>query len=408
MSYTSYIARRYLFSRKHISLISTLTSISIAGITIGTALLIVVLSVFNGFFSVIKDLLLSFDPDIRIEAKTGKSFAWNEALKNKITSIPEIQTVSPYAGGKCLVAHQGDQTKVVVVKGIHKEDFFQLNTINNAITKGNFDLEVKSGKPGLLMGEQLLRQLNFQVGEKLVLLSAAGMQKALTQFSGPRSYRFEIRGRFHLKKVFEGSVVFIDLKAAQRLFDYRNRVTGVDIKLEDHQNAEAVKNELGAALGGDFRIKTWYDLQKPLYDVMYLEKWGAFIILMLIVLVAVLNIVGSLTMIVLQKNRDIGILRTMGVSPSNIKKIFLKQGLFIGLIGSGLGGGLGLLLSYLQKEFGLIRLSESFIINAYPVDIQLFDIAIVLAGSLGLSLLASWYPSQRASRVEPADAIRYE
>lgn len=408
MKYTNFIARRYLFSRKHISLISTLTLISIGGVTIGTALLIVVLSVFNGFFEVIKGLLLSLDPDVRIEAAEGKKFIWTDSLRNQLESHPDIRTISPYVSGKCLVAHQGNQNKVVIVKGIKKEQFFQFHTIRNNITSGEFNLDIKNGRPGMLMGEQLMRQLNLEVGSPIVLLSASGMQKALTQFTGPRSYRFEIRGRYLLRKVFEGSMVFIDLDAAQRLFDYRNQLTGIDIKLHDHEKSADVKRELKSMLPGTFEVKSWYDLQKPLYDVMYLEKWGAFIILMLIVLVAVLNIIGSLTMIVIQKNRDIGILRTMGVTSGRIKSIFIRQGWYIGLIGGVFGGGIGLLLSWLQKEYELIKLSESFIINAYPVQIQWLDVSLVLGGALLLCLVASWYPAWRASQVDPADAIRYE
>jgi lipoprotein-releasing system permease protein len=141
---------------------------------------------------------------------------------------------------------------------------------------------------------------------------------------------------------------------------------------------------------------------------MYLEKWGSYFVLMIIVLVAVLNIVGSLTMIVIQKNRDIGVLLTMGHTPAQIKRIFITQGLYIGLIGCVLGGSLGLLLSWLQQQYGLIKLSSAFLINAYPVSIHALDVGIVLLGSLILCLLASWYPARRAAQVEPADAVRYE
>ena len=141
---------------------------------------------------------------------------------------------------------------------------------------------------------------------------------------------------------------------------------------------------------------------------MYLEKWSSYVILMIIVLVAVLNIIGSLTMIVIQKNRDIGVLLTMGFTPADIKNIFIRQGLYIGLIGCFIGGGMGLLLSWLQKEYGLIKLSSAFIIDAYPASINIGDVSIILAGSLILCLLASWYPARRASKVEPADAIRYD
>ncbi len=410
MKVTNLIARRYLFSRQHISLISTLTMISIAGVTIGTALLIVVLSVFNGFFDLVKNLLLSYEPDVRIESTARRSFVFSKDIQDDLSKIPDIRMISPYAQGKCILAHNTERDKVVIVRGILPDRFFPLTEHKNSITDGSFNLSVQNKIPGLLIGDRLRDQLGLEIGNTVALMSAAGMQKALTEFTGPNTYRFDIRGSFELRQIFEGSVVFIDLRAAQRLFHMRNGISGIDLKLGDHEEAAGVKEQLQKILGDQYTVKTWYDLQKPLYDVMSLEKWAAYLILMIIVLVAVLNIVGSLTMIVLQKNRDIGIMLTMGFSPKKIREIFLKQGLFVGIIGCGLGGFIGLALSWLQQVYGLVKLpgSRSFIVNAYPVHIQPSDVLIILIGSLILCLLASWYPSKRASRVEPADAIRYE
>lgn len=408
MKSTSFIAKRYLFSKKHVSLISTLTGISVTGITIGTALLIVVLSVFNGFFDVIKGLLLSFDPDIRIESAARNEILFEPGLLEELESIPEVTVAAPYISGKALLAYNGRQDQVVNVRGIQREDFFRLNQAENAITSGNFNLSVIDRRPGVVMSETHLGDLGLRIGDQLSLLSADGMRKSLTQFSFPRIYRFTIRGAYSIRQAVSQPPVYIDLEAAQRLFEFRNSISGIDLRLTDSDLAESLKEELHAKLGTGYKISTWYDLQKPMYDVMYLEKWGAYVILMIIVLVAVLNIVGSLTMIVIQKNRDIGVLLTMGLSPERIKKIFVKQGIYIGLIGCGIGGALGLLLSWLQKEYGLIKLSSAFILEAYPASISLTDVAIILIGTLFLCLAASWYPAKRASAVQPADAIRYE
>lgn len=409
MKTTGFIARRYLFSKKHISLISTLTIISITGVTIGTALLIVVLSVFNGFFNVIKGLLLKNDPDVRIESAGADSFLYTGDMQKKLEGIPEITASASYVKGKALLAFEHNHNKVVEVKGINPQEFFRINNLSGNVTSGSVDLGVQDKKPGILVNEQLMDELNLNVGDQIVLLSADGMRKSLTQFSLPRSYRFEVRGVYSRLQIAEqGPSVFIDKEAGQRLFETRNKISGIDLRLQKTDQAAAVKNKLKKQLGGGFTISTWYDLQKPLYDVMYLEKWSSYLILMIIVIVAVLNIIGSLTMIVIQKNRDIGVLLTMGFTPSEIKKVFVKQGLYIGLIGGGFGGGIGLLLSWLQKQYGLIKLSSAFIINAYPVSIDVWDVVIVLAGSLLLCILASWYPAFRASTVEPADAIRYD
>jgi lipoprotein-releasing system permease protein len=300
------IARRYLVSRKHISLISTLTMISIGGVTIGTALLIVVLSVFNGFFDLIKDLLLSYDPDIRIESVEERSFVPPDDIGNVFASIPEIRVAAPYLQGKSLLAHRGSDEKVVEVRGVEPLTFFQVVDMDQALDEGELDLSVKNRMPGMLIGHQLAAQLGIGPSDRVSLLSAAGIQRSLTQFSGLRFYTFDVRGSFFLQQVFEGSIVFVELEAAQRMFNARNRISGFDIKLHDHDAADQVKARLQQELGDSYRVQTWYDLQKPLYDVMNIEKWSAYFILMLIVMVAVLNIIGSLTMIVIQKSRDIG------------------------------------------------------------------------------------------------------
>ncbi|MBD3617231.1 MAG: FtsX-like permease family protein [Gracilimonas sp.] len=408
MNNSGFIARRYLFSRKHISLISTLTFISITGITIGTALLIVVLSVFNGFFDVIKSFLLSYDPDVRIEASGAETFAQNEKKMEQIRSLPEVRIISPYVEGKALLALEGIQNEVVDVKGIERELFFQLVDIEKSVTTGVFDVSVRDKTPGIIIHEELKNRLRLNIGDDIALLSAAGMKNALTQITVPQTYRFDLRGAYFLQQVAGGPKVFVDIEAAKRLFRVRNGITGMDIKLHNNEDAEQVKGKLSTILGDDFEISTWYDLQKPLYDVMYLEKWGSFVVLILIVIVAVLNIIGSLTMIVIQKQRDIGILMSMGYSKKGIKSIFRKQGLYIGLIGCGIGGTLGLLLSWAQMKFGLVKLSSAFIIDAYPVQISPVDVTIILTASLLLCVLASWYPAHRAAQVQPADAVRYE
>ena len=408
MKINGFIARRYLFSKKHISLISTLTGISIAGVTVGTALLIVVLSVFNGFFDVIKGFLLQNDPDVRIEYVDGNAFGYGGDLRKTLQDIPDVTASAPFVEGKALMVKSKNNDKVISVKGINRERYFQINNLESTLVEGGINLGVERKIPGMLVNEKLMAELNLTVGDKVALLSADGMRKSLTQFSMPRNYRFEIRGSYSQTQIVEGTSVYIDQEAGQRLFELRNKVSGVDIRLQNAGAAENVKSLLENKLGEKYTISTWYDLQRPLYDIMYLEKWSSYVILMIIVIVAVLNIIGSLTMIVIQKNRDIGVLQTMGFTPGDIKGIFVRQGLYIGLIGCIIGGGLGLLLSWLQKQYGLIKLSSAFIIDAYPVSIEWLDVSIVLAGSLLLCLLASWYPAWRASTVEPADAIRYD
>jgi len=407
MNVTQFISKRYLFSRKHISLISILTSISVIGITIGTALLIIILSVFNGFYDVIRSYLLTFDPDIRIEAAGEQGIIFNEDITNQITAHPEVVTVVPYVEGKAMLVFETGNNEVLNIRGIDaSQDPFIMNLQKES---GNsIDLAIKDGKLGAVLSESLINRYRLSPGDELTMLSPSGMRRSLTQFSAPRASRFTVRSSYNIHQIVDTDIVYVDIAAAQRLFNMPNTVSGFDVKLTDTDIADVVKQDLASVLGGDYKISTWYDLQKPLYDVMYLEKWGSYFILMIIVLVAALNIVGSLTMIVLQKKQDIGVLMSMGMTKKKIKKIFRNQGLYIGLIGSGIGGVVGLLITFAQKEFSLVKLSSSFIIDAYPVAIQISDIILVLLGTMTLCLLASWYPALRASNVQPADAVRGE
>jgi len=307
-----------------------------------------------------------------------------------------------------LLTNNGKENKVIEVRGVDTESFINLIEIQQSISAGVFDVSVRNRKPGLVISEQLMNELDLDLGDEVALLSASAMRRTLTQITAPRLYRFEVRGAYELEQIGEGAQAFIDITAAQRLFKSRNNISGIDIKLIDSELALQLKPVLQSKLGDNFNVSSWYDLQKALYDVMYLEKWGAYAILMIIIIVAVLNIVGSLTMIVIQKRRDIGILITMGYSKAAIKQIFRKQGLYIGLIGCIFGGLLGLLLSWLQLKFHIIKLSTAFLIDAYPVQIQVTDVVIILLGSLLLCIAASWLPATRASEIQPADAIRYE
>lgn len=384
--------------------------ISIAGVTVGTALLIVVLSVFNGFFEVIKNMLLSNDPDLRVEIAEGRSFLFTDDLEQSLADIPEIAVVSPYIAGKALIAHRSGRNQVVQVKGIDPDRFAMYANLDALELAGGLDLEVRNRVPGVLFTESLSRSLRIVAGDQVSLLSASGMRRALTQFTGPRISRFEVRGIFDSRQILDEPVIYIERAAAQRLFNLGNHVSGVDIRLHDHNLAETAKLLMQDRLGDKYRIQTWYDLQRPLYDVMNLEKWGAYFILMIIVLVAVLNIVGTLTMVVIQKQRDIGLLRSIGFRKKDVLSIFLRQGWYIGITGCTLGGGTGLLLCYLQDTFEMVKLagSESFIISAYPVQVLWPDVAFVLGGSLVLCVLASWYPAYRAASIQPADSVRNE
>ena len=243
------------------------------GVTIGTGLLIIVLSVFNGFFDVIKSILLAQDPDIRIEHTTGSAFSWDEQQMEELLDYQEIVIATRFVEGKSLVLRDGSSSEnVVIVRGVEPTYFDRLTELRDAVSRGSTELEIRDNQPGVLIPARLASILRGEVGQDISLLSAAGMQRALTQFSGPRGFNFGIRGVYSLEHIQEEPTVYIDLIAGQRLFNLRNEISGIDIKLHDHQQAEQVKAMLTEHFGEEYAIQTWYDLQRPLYEVMDLEN----------------------------------------------------------------------------------------------------------------------------------------
>lgn len=378
------------------------------GVTVGTALMVIVLSVFNGFFGIVQEMLQSYDPDIRVTSAEYRSFSENPALLDSILAHPDVTMAYPYVEGKSLLSSGTMDNKVVVVRGIDQTRFFPYEQDPNMVTLGSFNLNLRDRKPGILVGERLLDNLRLTVGDDMGLIAAHSLSNMFTSIGASGGMRFTIRGGYLLKPIFDGSIVFVDIKAGQVLMKERGKWTGIDINLRDNTLADKVRADLN--LPTSYKVETWYDLRRSIYDVMYAEKWGAYAILLLIVIVAVFNIVGSLSMIVVQKQRDLGVLRSMGFSISDIRMIFVQKGAIVGLIGSVLGGGMGLLASWIQQEFGLVKLfgAESFIIDAYPIVIVASDVAIILGGSFLLCLIAASFPASRAAKVQPASAIRYE
>ena len=419
MDYRLQIARRYLASPKEVSLISIITGISTVGVTLGVAALIVVLSVMNGFYELVRDLMVSIDPHVRITSTGERGVADVDSLVRIALDVPQVDQASAYVEGKALLLHDGetDANQVIVVRGVDPQQLSD-NQIVQQMGLGTFDVSSQEGTAGIVVSMRLARRLGLlpasavREGSTVGLLSAPMLERTVTQlFGGPPIRRFEVRGLYELQAGFDENHVFTSLDEAQRLFRMPDRVTGVELRLEDLQAASSVKATLQSRLGTDaFTVETWYDLKKSLYDVMQLEKWGASAILMLIVLVAAFNIIGSLTMVVIQKRRDIGVLQAMGVSRKNIRAIFLAEGLLIGVLGTGLGLVLGLGLALLQQYFEVVPMAqaESFLIDAYPVSIHWDDVLLVTSIAMALCILASLYPAARAASIEPAEAVQMD
>lgn len=395
------------------------------GVALGVASLIVVLSVMNGFSDVVRGLMIGLDPHIRIVSLEQRSFSGADSLLHDVLEHPEVQHAAAYVQGKALLLHDGmsDANKVVIVRGVDQTQIGGVSNVVDKTTIGEFSLERNQGPPGMVIGLSLAQDLDLFPAldqsdiprpsgdreSRVQLLSAPGIERMIKNiFATPLSV-YQVKGVFEMEPAYDETHVFVSLPEAQRLFRMPNEVSGIELRLADIDDAERIKEELQAYVDTEkFEIMTWYDLQKSFYDVMELEKWGASLILALIVVVAAFNIIGSLTMVVIEKRHDIGVLKAMGVSKRGIRQVFLYEGALIGVIGTGIGLVIGLGLCLAQQHFGLFRLAgaESFILDAYPVAIELFDVTLIVVVSLSLCLLAAVYPARRAAAIEPAVAVQ--
>ena len=423
MDYRLLIARRYLAGRRRLTLISVITGVSVAGVSVGVAALVVVLSVMNGFFDVVRDLLVSYDPHVRIEASGGAGLTRPDTLAALARAEAGVVSATPFVEGQALLTADGAANQVVTVRGVAPGALDA--QVSGAMQDGTFDLARRGTDAGIVVGQTLATRLGAfaasppdapaQVGgTRVTLLSGVALEQALTMgpFGLPDQRAFTVRGTFALEPAYDETHVFVSLADAQQLFRTGGTVSGVDVRLDDLDRApavaEALRVRLDAAAPGRFTVHTWADLQGSLYGVMRAEKWAASAILLLIVVVAAFTIVGALTMIVIEKQRDLGALQAMGASRADVRRIFLLEGLLVGGVGTGLGLALGLGLAFAQKAFGFAKLADpgQFVIDAYPVSVRLFDVSVIAAVAVGLCAVAAIYPASRAARVDPARAVQ--
>lgn len=432
MGYRFQIARRYLAGRRRFSLISIITSISTVGVALGVAALIVVLSVMNGFYDFVRGVLVSLDPHVVVTSPQGETsgLARADSLAQEARKLRYVTSAAPYVEGKALVVPSGngrsgpaEGNRVVQVRGVPPAEAAHIDSASGKEALGRSSANGgERDLPGALVSTDLAGRLGLfarqplpggevRAGSQLSLLSAPAIERTFTQiFGGPPTVAFEVRGTYEQQSTYGQGRVYVAYQEAQRLFRMDGRATGVGLRLTDLDRADEVKTALAEQLGSGYRVQTWYDLRGSLYDVMRLEKWGASAILMLIVVVAAFNIVGSMMMIVIEKQRDIGVLKAMGASARDVRRIFLAEGLLIGAVGTGAGLALGLGMAFIQEEFSLVPMAqaESFLIDAYPVAVRPLDVALIAAAAMVLCVGAAVYPARRAARLAPARAVQQD
>jgi len=407
IKFETFIAKRYLVSKHKINFITIISVISIAGISIGVAALIVVLTVFNGFGSLVSTFLMNLDPDIRIEAASYESEKRLDEVAGELNKIKYIKDFAPFAEGKVLGYNKGI-TQVFSLKGIDLSKAnsvyqFQRNIIYGKLNQNKTD--------GIIIGLSLADKLQVVTGDSLTIISPVGIESAITQFSMPKTQRFVVTGIFNSNNNdYDESYAFTNLEIAAPLLGYKNTFQGYDIILINGDVYGKVKTILQKIFNEkDFSINTWYDFHQELYSVMQIERWAAYLILSLIIAVATFNILGSLSMSVIEKKRDIGILNAMGTTEKSILKIFMFEGLLIGVIGTLIGVAIGYFVCWLQINYNIYPLNPAqYKVDSLPMEVRISDFFFISGISMLLAFLASLYPAKKAAKVNAIDAIKWE
>jgi lipoprotein-releasing system permease protein len=389
-----YIAKRYLFAKKSRNAINIISGVSVAGVAVGTMSLIIILSVFNGLESMISTIFNTFDPELKINVAAGKVFTPDSANLLNLSKIKGITAYSLTLEENALLRY-GDRQYIATIKGVDP-GFTKVANIDSAIIDGEFRLNSLGNRPEAVIGAGVAHYLgvnvNFITPLQIYVPKRTGSVNLDPENAFIRRYIFP-SGIFEIEQEFDSKYVFIPLDFARELLEYNTEISSIEIKTNGSEDIDMVKSSVKKIFGDNFTVKTRLEQQALFYKVMRSERLAIFIILTLILLIASFNIIGSLTMLIIEKERDIEILKSLGANNSLIRKIFIFEGWMISIIGALAGIVFGFIICWLQQRFGLIRLnSESLIMGAYPITLKLKDFIIVPATVLLIGFWAAWYP----------------
>jgi lipoprotein-releasing system permease protein len=411
MSFESFIARKYFRAKRRTGFISIITYVSIAGVTIGVTALILVLSVMNGFEEEVRSKLIDADAHIRLRKYFSETITETDKLLEVVRQNPHVIGAAPTIYEESMIKSSSTQNPTIV-KAIDLSSMDRVLDIKSKIIHGTLDFSQKEVQghvlPGIILGRYLADRLLALNTDDIVTLFTLPKEGGI--FSQPRVMQFYVAGIVELGYYeYDRMFSFISLESAQKLYNIPGGISWIEIKIDDYEAADQVAKQIEDKLGYPFVTQTWFELNKSLFSWMTIEKWGAFVILSLIIMVAAFNIISSLIMIVMEKTREIGILKSMGATSKSIMKIFMYEGIIVGILGTGLGSFLGYIIGFIQMRYKIISLpADVYIIDALPMQMHAVDFLAVSGIGLILCFLASVYPAYKASRLYPVEAIRYE
>lgn len=401
MNFSSFIARRYLFSKTNSNAVNIISFISTLGFAVGSFALIVVLSVYNGFEHLVLSLYNSFDPDIRIESNEGKVYSLSDIPMERIGKMDAVWSRAPVLEENVALSY-GDKQSIAFIK-CTSEDFLRKSGMDTLLLEGS--LRLKAGNEAMAVigygvANLLAVHLDNDFTKLGIIVPRRGDEVSLDPEAAlKKSYVF-CSGIFSVDDNVNGKYVLLPYSFGLEMLDYKEgTVTALELRLKKGAKVEDVKKELEGLIDTKkFTIKTKYELQEVLFRVFNSERWATYFILIFIISIAAFNVIGSLTMLIIDKQKDIYVLQSMGADKSLVRRIFVKNGLLLSSMGGAIGLVLGLLFCYLQMQYGFIKIGgadlNTLIIHAYPVKIKVRDIVLVVVSNALLGLLVSWIPSR--------------
>ncbi len=408
MKLSLYIARRYLFAKKSRNAINVISAISVAGVTVGTMALITILSVFNGLEEMVRSIFSTSDPQIKIAPAKGKVFIPDSLMLRRLTGTEGVEIYALTLEENALLRFE-EQQYIATVKGVSL-NYAEVTDLDTAMWDGEFTLIGENGRPyaiaGLGVANYLGMRLNFVSPLAIYIPDRKAKIRGTPDNEFTRKYIY-MSGIFAVEQEFDSRYVFLPLDFARELLDYKDEVSSIEVRMKPGADEKRTQNAIREVMGDQFVVQNRYEQQEMFYKVMKAERLAIFVILTFILVIASFNIIGSLTMLIIEKERDINILRSLGADNRLIKRIFIYEGWMISFIGTVTGLLLGFILCAAQQHFGIVKLAgESLLIDAYPVRMQLSDFFIVAATVLAIGYAAAWYPVHYLSRRHLKENIR--